>query len=466
MEIFKTKLSNITKDIFLRNDVKYHNFITSKNNWNIFGNYKKKLIMLGEILEENYQNFIFEDSEIYKGVPTGEDYIDEDGKIIQWDDITKENHPNRLKYLVTENNILISSIRLAKSPAFINKDKDLDRMVFSNGFYIFNVKKDWNKTFICHLLRHQKIKKILNHNIYRGLGISAYKVSDLFKVKVPFINKNEQDKIAEKIIQIEKEIDYKKKNIISITRIIDEIFEKEFNFRIEELNKLKKIKNYISKVSDYGNNQDVRFSFPYHHQSKTFILNLLKKTFKKKIKDYLLKPIELGATISPKDFDKSGDAYYVSMESLKKFKIQLNESQLVSQDFFDKNKNKTINNGDILMTRSGVAIGKFALCKETLKGIFSDFTMRISLKNYNQEFAYYYFRSSFFQHLIHSDKKGLQNKNIFPIQIREFPMPDIDLNRQNSILKEIKNRLYNQEINLKELDNHRKKIDELIEKVI
>ena len=25
MEIFKTKLSNITKDIFLRNDVKYHN---------------------------------------------------------------------------------------------------------------------------------------------------------------------------------------------------------------------------------------------------------------------------------------------------------------------------------------------------------------------------------------------------------------------------------------------------------
>ena len=84
MEIFKTKLSNITKDIFLRNDVKYHNFITSKNNWNIFGNYKKKLIMLGEILEENYQNFIFEDSEIYKGVPTGEDYIDEDGnKILQ-----------------------------------------------------------------------------------------------------------------------------------------------------------------------------------------------------------------------------------------------------------------------------------------------------------------------------------------------------------------------------------------------
>lgn len=87
---------------------------------------------------------------------------------------------------------------------------------------------------------------------------------------------------------------------------------------------------------------------------------------------------------------------------------------------------------DILVSRSGVAIGKFAIVEDEINGINADFTIRIRL---NEEkiiplFAYYYFKSAFIQELIHFNKKGLQNKNIFPNQIQEFPVLDFTLEKQ------------------------------------
>ncbi|DAB32512.1 MAG TPA: hypothetical protein CFH79_03495 [Sulfurospirillum sp. UBA11407] len=66
---------------------------------------------------------------------------------------------------------------------------------------------------------------------------------------------------------------------------------------------------------------------------------------------------------------------------------------------------------DILVSRSGVAIGQFAIVEDEINGINADFTIRIRL---NEEkiiplFAYYYFRSAFIQELIHFNKKWLQN---------------------------------------------------------
>ena len=96
-----------------------------------------------------------------------------------------------------------------------------------------------------------------------------------------------------------------------------------------------------------------------------------------------------------------------------------------------------------------MAIGKFALINKNLKGIFADFTMRIRLENYNYQFAYYYFRSFFFQQLITTHKKGLQNHNIFPSMIQEFPIPDWSIEKQNKICDKIKSQIDEQ----KEMDN-------------
>lgn len=88
--------------------------------------------------------------------------------------------------------------------------------------------------------------------------------------------------------------------------------------------------------------------------------------------------------------------------------------------------------------------------------------MRIELKDYNPLMAYYYFRSIFVQTLIHSQKKGLQNKNIFPNQVQEFPMPDWSLAKQNEIANIIKTKIYEQKAIDLQIQDKQKQILKLI----
>ena len=71
--------------------------------------------------------------------------------------------------------------------------------------------------------------------------------------------------------------------------------------------------------------------------------------------------------------------------------------------------------------------------------------MRIRLKDYNPEFAYYYFRTTYFQYLIEIYKKGLgNNTNIFRL-LFEFPLIDIPVYEQERIVAEIHAEINKQE---------------------
>ena len=81
--------------------------------------------------------------------------------------------------------------------------------------------------------------------------------------------------------------------------------------------------------------------------------------------------------------------------------------------------------------------------------------MRIRLRNYNPEFAYFYFRTTYFQYLIEIYKKGLgNNTNIYPVVIQEFPMIDISLSEQQRIVEEIHSEI-------RKLDDTKRVIEEL-----
>jgi restriction endonuclease S subunit len=90
--------------------------------------------------------------------------------------------------------------------------------------------------------------------------------------------------------------------------------------------------------------------------------------------------------------------------------------------------------------------------------------MRIKLINYNPYFAYFYFRTEFFQHLIYTHKKGLgNNTNIFPSQIEELPMLDISLTEQGEIVNEIEIKLAKQLEIKNKIAGEKAKIDKIIE---
>ena len=318
--------------------------------------------------------------------------------------VSKDNHPNRLCRSIDSENVLISSLRLAKSPALSFENEDLSKFVFSNGFYSLRVNDGWNKKFMLHLLRSKKIKRILDEHLYRGIGISSYKLMDLQKIKIPNITEAKQNQVVLKIEPIEEQIQKYKKQIKHPQEIFDSVFANEFGFNMERFFELNRVSNYMIAVSKYANNRDLRCGVNFHNESAYFVFEELKKVTNFRLKDFITTPIVLGASISPSDFCENGDYFYISMESIKNFAIELDISQIVSSEYASKNSAKSIKKSDILMTRSGAAIGKFALVEQDIKGIFADFTMRIRLTNYNPHFAYYYFRTTYFQHLVHSWK--------------------------------------------------------------
>jgi len=341
-------------------------------------------------------------------------------------------------------------------------------LILENDKYLLNqrvgslrAKENTNVLFFYYLINYYSLTKKQFYWWSNGktqLNISPF---DFLKIKIPLIPKLKQDQIVAQIEPIEKKIKELKAQIRP-----PQVFAREFGFDLEKFEKLKKIKNYYLDISLASQNKDLRNSVAFHQESAQFVMSELKKITKSKIKHFINEPIVLGASISPSNFDEQGEHYYISMATVKNYCLELDDSQLISSEYAKNNLNKAVNKYDIIMTRSGVAIGKFALIEEDVNGIFADFTMRIRLKDYNPYFAYYYFRSEYFQHLIHSNKKGLQNKNIFPSQIQELPMIDISLEKQQKIVDEIKEELDKQKEMKQKIESERSKIDEIIENAI
>lgn len=478
MEITKTNFFDLTREQHLRLDPKYHNF-RNEVNWDIFETQSKNLIPLSQVLTEEYEIFKYVEGEEYKGVPTGQSYIDEDGDIVDYDIVTRDNHPNRLKYKINNKNIIMSSLRFAKAPATSFPDRDLEKYVFSNGFYVFKVDKSWNKKFVKHILKNYKIKELIDNNLYTGIGISSYRASDLLKVEIPTIPLEIQNTIAEELNIYEDKIKENKKQIVNIQEIVDRALEEVFNFDYETFNSLiDKDKINYTTFNAFSNNIDLRFSPKFHRASAKFVNEEeLRKNSYITLKDAVDIPIVTGQTVRGKDYDDDGEVAYVTMAAIKSWELDSTDVRYLSDEYVKSKSTKTprdvgvpqsmfISTDDILMMRSGEGgIGKVAIVNENLHAIFADFIIRIrpNKKIYNPEFMYYYFRSTYFQYLIETNKKGLgNNTNIFPVILNEFPIPYLSLQEQRTVVNKI-----NEEIKVnKDIEKKnnfiREKIDRLM----
>jgi len=297
-------------------------------------------------------------------------------------------------------------------------------------------------------------------------NLQDYEIKNLL---IPIINKTIIEKAVKDFKPIENKITELKATIKPVQQIIDEVFQKEFHFDYDKFEELKKISRFNTAIEDFSNNPDLRFSAKFHCSAGEFVKQELAKITDKKIKNFLAEPIVLGASVSPSDYDENGDYHYLSMATIKDWDYNNEEAQLVSDTYALSKADKTICKNDIILARSGEGtIGKVALIEdEDVKAVFADFTMRIRLKNYNQKFAYYYMRSMYFQYLIEIYKKGLgNNTNIFPVVIKEFPLPDISLTEQERIVNEIQSEIDNQTEIKKQISVLRNKIDDIIEKTI
>lgn len=371
------------------------------------------------------------------------------------------------KYQIKKDDILVSLTGDGKIKcAYVDKDV---KCLLNQRVAILRKKNFETPTkFYYWILQTEYVK---NQFSYYSNGKSQLNISpfDFANIKVPFVSDAMQHCVLDMITPIETEIENLTKLKVSDSKIINYIFKEKFNLNYSEFEELKKCKKYILNQSMFSDNIDLRFSTKFHRPAGKFVIEELENITKKKIKNFLAEPIVLGASISPAEYVDDGIYKYISMATIKNWYFNEDDANSVSDAYASSKQTKTVKKDDIIMARSGEGtIGKVALITDgDVDGIFADFTMRIRLKNYNPEFAYYYFRTEYFQYLIEIYKKGLgNNTNIFPVVIQEFPMIDIPLEEQQRVVSAIHIEISRQEEINKQIFELHSQIDQIIENAI
>ena len=470
LKTFTISVAELSKDSYLRNDEKYHIFL-SQSDWNLFDTSNDNLISLKDILSDDYTLFDYQEDGEYKGIPTGQTYLDEDGEIKEFQPISTEDHPGRLKYKVSNDNILISSLRLAKSPALFFENEDLSEYVFSNGFYIFKVNDDWNNKFVLYILRTKKLKSILDNHIYRGIGISAYKKEDLLKIKIPLIAKPKQDQIVIQIEPIEKKIKELKAQISQPQEVINKVFAREFGFDLENADEKKKNMIHYSSLIDVAN-EELKFDISLKYR---FIFNKYVKNPSKNEWIELGKVVEVkGGKRLPKGqniTEEDTGFKYVRVDDLSWSGIfDLENIKYISEENHKKIKNYISKENDILLTIVGATVGKCGLVPLELDGenITENFARLIILdkEKYLPEYVNYCLQSKTSVYQIDEYKGRSSQGKLALFRIKKIKIPNIKPELQQKIVDEIKAELDKQEEIKNKIESERNKIDEIIEKAI
>lgn len=256
MEILETQFNNLIADFDLRVDPKFFSFSIS-NKYNFILSKKFPLVKLKDLIEPEYIVFPYEEGKVYNGLPTSSEYFDEDGVILKYQIVTKGDHPERLKYKAKEGQILISSLKGAKAPATIIKEK-YEGIVVSNGFYIFRVKenKEISWKYVYYILKSKLMRSILDEHLSRGIGISSYKQIDLLRIKIPLPLREVQKKIVKQIEKIEDKIKEEKQKLVLLQEVIERIFIK-YGIKSSKFKK-KEFESFITDAFNIGRQKFLR----------------------------------------------------------------------------------------------------------------------------------------------------------------------------------------------------------------
>ncbi len=464
------KFSDLNNDDFLRMDSKFH-FLNNDLGWNVFDSKHKELIPLNHILTPFYDVFIYEKEKEYKGIPTGREYLNEYGDIISYKVVTKEEHPNRLKYKVNSNCILISSLKGAKTPA-LNFDFDLANYVFSNGFYIFNVSKLWNKKFILYILRTKVLKNVLDNHIFRGIGISSYREDDFVKIKIPNISLDIQNEIKKQIKPLEEQIKILKSQKKEHLEIINEVFSNSFDINLDEVKKLENIKQFTLPLRvAHTKNSSLRNSFKWHKLETIQSYMYANIDCIKKLGNCIVQTKNGWSPLSSEVEEGIG---ILGQEHItKEGKISLKASKFTTvsrnniEDFYIKKNDFFVSRGN---TVELVALASVVLDEVEENILYPDLYIKIDFDDelvYKEYMAFLF--NSFFGRIYFGHVAKGKNQTMVKVSAKELyefyiPLPDISV--QQEIVDKIRVTIDSQQHIDKQIEEKQSEISELIESVI
>lgn len=364
--------------------------------------------------------------------------------------------------------ILISSVR-PNLKKFVFIDSEKSKSYFTRAFIHLRA-KSINARIIYYALRSIFVENLISIT-RQGKGYPTLKNTDL---KYIYFDKDTikklqstQDQAVAKIKPIENKIKELKAQIKNRNEIINKVFVREFRFDLEEFLKLKRRNIFKISFASFNNNlfrSTTVFNCPASQYLRDF--------FKKKIKSIYLKKIITEKIHRGKQpvYSKSEDVKVIKTINIKEGKLNFNEVQFVSNDFYKKNQEKaTVKKFDLLLTSTGMGRGKFALYEED-ETVFADShisIIRFNKKKINPSFLSYFCQSILgIEQLKYIEMQIKGTPEIYETQFNYLQIPNTSPSTQQKIVNEIKTELDKQEGIRKGIEKEREKIDEIITRCI
>jgi restriction endonuclease S subunit len=263
--------------------------------------------------------------------------------------------------------------------------------------------------------------------------------SDILALKVPVFDDNVQIALVTSIEKIEQEIAAYRSSIRDEDDIINEILCAAFKYPLEEYRSRVRAKWYVKPFASMTESFTLRGSARFHHPDFELTRQFFQKGSHSRLKSWLRSPIRLGATVSRAELLADGAAYYVHPGATKRESvIDLEDCYEVSGEYYNANRRASLRPGDIIINRSGEALGKVALFNSEAPAIASDFTMRVRVNAKTRSlFAWYFFRSIMFQTQIARELRGSSMPNIFPPQVQQMSVVNCSTQMQESLAEQV-----------------------------
>ena len=326
------------------------------------------------------------------------------------------------------------------------------------------------KKYVLYLLRSKRIKKVLDSSIYRGIGISSYKINDFMRIMVPEIDINTQKVILDRIEPLEKELLKLKQRIILDKDIINTIITKTFNLDIEELNRLDKMK-FLSI-----NSHDLAEGGTELRDSVRFTkMRLLQQEMMRYYDDYmtldecLLEPKTQNGW-SPENNELDGQTKLLGIDSLHFNGVLTTDNPKFTNETREDINNFYVKNGDFFVSRGNtVDLVALASIAENVEEdiLYPDIMIKLFVDEtkIDKQFLVYMFNSIIGRLYFKYASKGKQQTmvKVSSDTIRNFVIPKISLDKQRKIVKEIRKLSDKQNEIRGKIKNLRNDIDTIIE---
>jgi hypothetical protein len=257
---------------------------------------------------------------------------------------------------------------------------------------------------------------------------------------VPFFDEKTRAALVSRIEKLEQTIASEQKKVKSDQLIINEMLCREFGYPLAEHLKRERMRYYTKELGAISAGSTLRSSSRYHHPDYELLKGFFLSVPHVRVKKYIAIPIKLGATAKMGDFVENGEAYYVHPGATKKQGvILLEDCYQVSGEYYDTNRRRAgLIRRDIIINRSGEALGKVAYWDSTEPAVASDFTMRVRVNaDANSRFMWYFFRSVMFQAQMYREIMGASVNNVFPSQVEKMLIVECDRKRQDAIASKI-----------------------------